>query len=127
MLDSISFFRIIKTGFVNFWRNLWLSAAATMVMTITLVIFTVLFLLFGITNYSIRSVQNTVDISVYFKKGLAEKQVLDIKSDLEADPKISSVSYKSPEQAKKEFLLTHATDDDIVKAFNELDENPLLA
>ena len=51
MLDSTSFFRVIKTGLTNFVRNLWLSAAATMVMTITLVIFSTLFLLFVFTSF----------------------------------------------------------------------------
>jgi len=74
MLDSISFLRIIKIGFVNFWRNLWLSLAATMVMTITLVIFSTLFLVFILTSYSLHTIQNTVDVSVYFKIGLAEDQ-----------------------------------------------------
>src|SRR5580698_542926 len=95
MLDSISFFRVIKTGFVNFWRNLWLSMAATMVMTITLVIFSVLFLLFVLTNYSIHTIQNTVDISVYFKIGLAEQQILNIKDQVAANPLVKEVDYVS--------------------------------
>src|SRR5579864_8235058 len=99
MLDSISFFRVIKTGFVNFWRNLWLSAAATMVMTITLVIFSTLFLLFNLTSYSIHTIQDTVDISVYFKIGLAQQQIDSIKNDVQSDSRVKEVTYVSAEQA----------------------------
>src|SRR5581483_4862705 len=95
MFDSISSLRIIKNGFVNFWRNLWLSMAATMVMTITLVIFATLFLLFVLTNYSIKTIQNTVDISVYFKVGLAEEQIQKIQGDVQSDPRVKSVEYVS--------------------------------
>lgn len=127
MLDSISFFRVIKNGFVGFSRNLWLSAAATMVMTTTLVIFATLFLLFALTSYSIKTVQNTVDISVYFKTGLSEKQALSIKQELEANPKVREIAYRSAEQALEDFKRKHANDPLITQSLNELTENPLPA
>ncbi|MCL5666879.1 MAG: ABC transporter permease [Patescibacteria group bacterium] len=127
MFDSISAFRIIKTGFVNFWRNSWLSAAATMVMTITLVIFSVLFLMFAITNYSISTIKNTVDISVYFKTGLGEDQIMNIKKDFDSNSKIKEISYTSSQQAFDQFKEAHKNDPLITQSLNELTENPLPA
>jgi len=127
MLNSISFFRVIKTGLTNFVRNLWLSMAATMVMTITLVIFSTLFLLFTLTNYSIRTIQNTVDMSVYFKIGLAEEQINKIKTTLESDSRVREVTYVSAAQAFDEFKEAHKSDPLIVASLNELTENPLPA
>src|ERR1700733_6929273 len=125
MFDSISFFRVIKTGFVNFWRNLWLSLAATMVMTITLVIFGTLFLLFVLTNYSIHTIQDTVDISVYFKIGLAEQQINTIESQIQADPRVKQVTYISATDAFNNFKAAHAGDPLITESLNELTDNPL--
>lgn len=127
MFDSISFLRIIKTGVINFFRNLWLSAAATMVMTITLVIFSVLFLLFTITNYSIKSVQNTVDISVYFKNGLPEEKIFSIKQELMENSRIKEVVYTSAIEALENFKTKHQNDPLISQSLNELTENPLPA
>ena len=127
MLDSISLFRIIKTGITNFGRNLWLSAAATMVMTITLVIFATLFLLFMLTNYSIKTIENTVDVSVYFKTGLAEERIKTIQEDLSKDPKIKEIDYVSAQQAFEDFKKNHENDPLIVQSINELTENPLPA
>ncbi len=127
MLDSISFLRVIKTGFTNFWRNLWLSAAATMVMTVTLVIFAIMFLMFGLTSYSIKTIQNTVDISVYFKVGLDEGQIMKIKGDLQNDSRIKDVVYTSQQQAFDQFKQRHAGDPLIQESLNELTENPLPA
>lgn len=127
MFESLSFLWIIKTGFVNYWRNLLLSAAATMVMTITLVIFSVLVLLFGLTNYSISTIKNTVDVSVYFKNGLAEDQILNIEKDLKADSRIKEVIYTSAQQALVEFKDKHKKDPLIAASLNELNENPLPA
>ncbi len=127
MFDSISFLRVIKTGATNFVRNLWLSMAATMVMTITLVIFSTLFLLFVLTNYSIKTIQNTVDISVYFKIGLAEDQIKTIKTEISQDPKVKEVVYVSAVQAFEDFKAKHQDDQLITQSLNELNENPLPA
>jgi len=127
MLDSISFFRIIKTGITNFWRNLWLSAAATLVMSITLVIFSILFLLFAITSYSISTIQNTVDISVYFKTGLAQVQIENIQDTLRTNPKIKEIDYTSSEEGFADFRARHQNDPLIIQSLNELTENPIPA
>lgn len=108
-------------------RNLWLSAAATMVMTITLVIFSTLFLLFAITNYSINSIQNTVDISVYFKNGLAEEKIQILQEELSGNDKIKSIKYTSASEAFENFKLKHEKDLLISQSINELTENPLPA
>ncbi len=127
MSKSFSFLWAVKIGFVNYWRNLLLSAAATMVMTVTLVIFSALILLFGLTNYSINTIKNTVDISVYFKNGLAEDQIQNIKKDLQSDPRLKPIVYVSAEQALLEFKEKHKNDPLIAASLNELNENPLPA
>ncbi len=127
MFDSTSLLRAVKTGFVNFWRNIWLSAAATMVMAITLVIFSVLFLMFGITSYSLKAIENTVDVSAYFKIGLAESQITVIQSELESDSRVKMVEYTSAEKAFNDFRNKHENDPTILASLNELDENPLPA
>lgn len=98
-----------------------------MVMTITLVIFSTLFLLFILTNYSIHTIQNTVDISVYFKIGLAEEQINNIKNEVTADTRVKELSYVSAEQAFADFKNKHSSDPLITQSLNELTENPLPA
>ena len=127
MLDSLSFFRVIKTGFTNFGRNIWLSLAATMVMTITLVIFGTLFLIFVLPNYSIHTIQNTVDISVYFKVGLQEEQALKIKDEVASDSRVKEVDYISATDAYNNFKAVHQNDPLITESLNELTDNPLPA
>lgn len=127
MFDSISFFRVIKAGFVNFWRNIWLSAAATMVMVITLIIFSVLILLFGITKYSVATIRDRVDISVYFKTGVAESLINDFKADLQNNPKVSQVTYTSAANALENFKSKHVGDSLILDSLAELTDNPLPA
>lgn len=127
MLDSVSFFRVIKTGFVNFWRNLWLSAAATMVVVITLVIFCVLTLLFGVTKYSVEAIKDRVDVSVYFKAGTPETRINDLRQELRNNPKVREAQYVSAEQALTNFKDKHANDPLILESLVELADNPLPA
>lgn len=124
MLDSISFFRIFKTALTNFVRNSWLSATATMVMTITLVIFSVLFLLFGITRYSLRTFRDNIDVSVYFKNGLADQQALKIRDAIAADDRVASVKYLTAENVKEQFMTRNKDRPAILLSVNELVDNP---
>src|SRR3989338_3542428 len=126
-MGSIAFFRIITTGFINFWRNIWLSAAATLVMVITLVILSILLILFGITTFSINSIKDRVDVSVYFKTGIAESKVLEVKNDLGTNPLVKSVNYTSATAALENFKQKHISDPLIIQSLSELTENPLPA
>jgi cell division transport system permease protein len=127
MFNTVSFMRVLKSGMINFGRNIWLSLAATSVMIVTLVILSSLFLLFVITSYSVTSIQERVDISAYFKVGISENQVLSIKNKLERNPKVKEVTYVSPTQALEEFKNAHTNDDLISSSLSELDDNPLPA
>lgn len=124
-MDTISFFRIIRTGFVNFWRNIWLSAAATLVMVITLIILSVLLVLFAITSYSITSIKDRVDISVYLKAGLAETRALQLKNDFSTNSLVREITYTSPTEALEKFKIKHTNDQTILQSLTELSENPL--
>jgi len=114
-------------GATNFRRNIWLAGASTLIMIITLVILSVLSLLFVITNYSVKTIQERVDISAYFKPGLAESQIRVVSDDLSQDPRVREVVYVSPEKALEEFREKHKNDPLILESVNELNENPLPA
>lgn len=127
MLDSIVFFRLIKNGFKGFWRNLWLSVAATLILVVTLIIFSVLIVLYGVTNYTVNTVKERVDISVYFKNSLAEPSILKIKDELSKYSLIKEINYISSAQALSDFKKNHEGDPEILLALEELAANPLQA
>lgn len=126
-MNFVSFFRIIRMGLTNFRRNLWLAGASTLIMTITLIIFSVLSLLFVITSSSVHTIQERVDISAYFKNGLAESQIQTIKGQLEDDDRIDEVRYVSADEALAKFKENHANDPLLLESVGELNENPLPA
>ncbi len=126
-MNFVSFFRIIRMGLTNFRRNLWLAGASTLIMTITLIILSVLSLLFIITNSSVQTIQERVDISAYFKNGSADSQIQSVKRQLEEDSRIEEVRFVSAEEALAKFKENHSNDPLLLESVGELNENPLPA
>lgn len=125
MLTILS--RIIKYGFVGFWRNGWLSAATIAIIFLVLVGFGCLLIFSSITNIFISDIQNKIDISVYFKADAPEDEILKIKKALESLAEVKSIEYISRDEALKIFKLQHQNDDTVSQALEELSVNPLSA
>ncbi len=117
--------RIIRSGFINFSRNGTVSLASVLVMTITLSVVTFLILSQAVLSTSLNSLQDKVDVNVYFVTGTEEGDIMTIKDNLEKLPEVASVSYTSAEEALADFKERHASDYLTLQALEELDENPL--
>jgi cell division transport system permease protein len=117
--------RIIRTGFMNFWRNGTVSLASVFMMIVTLLV--IGFIIFGsaVLNTSLTEIKSKVDISVTFVPSAAEADILAIKSTLETMPEVSLVTYTSRADALTAFEARHADDQSILTALNELNDNPL--
>ena len=117
--------RVIKAGFMNFWRNGWVSLATVLIMLVTL--FTVGSLIFAraIMMSTLDELQNKVDISVYFKTDAQEQDILIMRDSLTKLNEVKSVEYISREQALEEFKERHKDNALITQSLEELGENPL--
>lgn len=125
---ATTFLRILKYGFQNFWRNGWLSTATILVMTLALIAFEGLILFNVITGSAVTSIQNKIDIAVYFKRGTAEDDILKMEKSLKALPEVKLVDYISSDEALIAFKEKHKNDPTINQALAELsDKNPVLA
>jgi cell division transport system permease protein len=125
---SITVFnRLLKTGVVNFFRNIWLSLAATSIMAITLLIISTIFLLYTATNLSIEQIKDKVGVSAYFKNEIPERDILNIKAELELMPEVRSVEYIPNTVAIDKFRETHKDEPLLLESLDEFKtgENPL--
>ena len=61
--------RVLKYGAASFRRNVWLSIAATLVMTITLIILIITIGASLILTATAESMRQKIDITVYFAPG----------------------------------------------------------
>ncbi len=119
--------RIFHFGFKNFWRNGWLSTATVAIMTLASIGFLGLIIFGVITNAAATSIQDKIDISVYFNSNTSEDEILNIQQSLEGLSQVASVDYVSQDQALATFQENHASDPTVSQAINELDTNPLEA
>lgn len=120
-------FRIIKYGILGFWRNGWLSTATIAIMILALVVFECLIILNVLTKTALQSLQNKIDISVYFKIDSAEDEILKIKKSLEALGEVKRVEYISRDKALQIFRDRHRGEETINQALETLESNPLSA
>lgn len=117
--------RVIKAGFVNFWRNGFVSLASILVMVITLLFIGSVIFTGVLLNVTLKQVQDKVDINVYFVTSAQETDILSIRKSLEGLPEVASVSYTTREQALAEFKNRHQNDQFTMQALDELNDNPL--
>lgn len=119
--------RLINTGFTNFFRNIWLSLAATSMMAITLFIISTIYVLYTLTNISIDNIEDKVGITAYFNKETSEREILNIKAEIELLDNVKKVDYIPNTVAKEIFIEIHKNDPIMLETINEFkdSENPL--
>ena len=119
--------RIIKTGFINFWRNGFVSLASIIVLVITLFVIGSLIFMNAMLESSLGQIKDKVDVNVYFITEAQEEDILGVKASLEGLPEVTSVEYVSRDQALVSFRERHENDQIALQALEELGENPLRA
>jgi len=119
--------RIFHFGFKNFWRNGWLTTITVVIMTLALLVFSWLIFFGVVTSRAAASIEDKIDISVYFNTNTSEDEILNIQQSLEGLSQVQSVDYVSRDQALSTFKQNHSADQTITQAVNELDSNPLEA
>lgn len=84
---------------ISFWRNRWLSLAATLIMILTLFTVTVFTCLLIMISSTTSSLRQKVDISAYFNESTSNEQIFTIQNILLSRSDVKSVDYISKEKA----------------------------
>ncbi len=124
---TLKLWRTLKEGMVNFRRNGWLSLATISILSLSLFIISVAFLISLGANLVVENFENRVNITVSFNPDIAEERILTIQQNLKRFREIESVEYISRDQALTQFLDQSNNDPEIRQAIEEIGENPLLA
>lgn len=118
--------RIIRAGWLNFSRHAGISAATIFIMVLTITMISSLFLLKGVSEFLIATLQEKVDISVYFKATIEEDDILRAKDELAKVPEVKEVRYISREEALARFIERYKNNETIMESLRQIG-NPLLA
>ena len=117
--------RVLVSGWKNFARGGAVSAATVLIMTVTLAIIGSLIFLSALLTFTLDTIKDKVDVSVYFVTSATESDIFAVKERLENLPQVKSVSYTSAADALVAFRARHKNDQLTLQALDELGGNPL--
>ena len=117
--------RIVRSGFIGFWRSAYVSLASIFVITVALFVIGTTMLLDQLLTASLTNIESKVDINVYFVTTADETAINALKTKVEALPDVAEVRYTSREDALTEYRLKNQNDSVAMQALEELGENPL--
>ncbi len=120
-----SFRRVVRSGFVGFWRSAYVSLASIFVITVALFVIGSTMLLEQLLTVSLQNIQSKVDINVYFVTTAAESDIMALKTKVESLPDVAEVVYTSREEALALYRERNQNDSVAMQALEELDDNPL--
>lgn len=111
--------RVFKYGAISFTRNIWLSVAATLVMTITLIILFITVIASGILTSTADTMREKIDITIYLKPGTPAATLSTMAATLSADENVSSVSVSTSEEEYESFLKENSDNEDLINALSD--------
>ncbi len=124
---GISFLRILRTAFQNLWRNLGLSITTMVVMLITLLMLSFLYLANVLGGAALESIEEKVDLLVNFKENVQQQYIEAVAQEIRTRQDVESVKIISADQALENFRALHADDPSIEDSLKEISDNPLPA
>jgi len=116
--------RALKTGWKSFCWNIGSTIATIFVLTITLLIFSSIFLMKDVSDFMISKVQEKVDVSVYFLETADDKSISKFKEEVLKIKEIKEINYVSKEQVLADFEERHKGDPILMSALEEVGGNP---
>lgn len=119
------FRRVVKAGFIGFWRSAYVSLAAVFVLTVALFVIGATMFLDQLLSVSLNTLQSKVDMNVYFVPNAPQGEIERIETALKALPDVESVAYTSREDALRAYREANQNNEIAMQALEELNENPL--
>lgn len=121
----ISTKRVFRLGFVNFWRNGFVSLASVLIMTVALLVISGLFLTRSILLSTVDQIKNKVDVNVYLVTSATDDEAMVLKKKIESLTEVQTVTFSSREEELERFRARHENDELTLQALDEIGENPL--
>jgi len=123
----INFTRIIKFGWQNFFRNIWLSIVTIIIIILTLISITGLLIFNILTDNTLEAIKNKTDIYIDIKSETTTDEINQLVNSLSPVPHIKQVKYVSADENLQIFLNTYANNSLVSEAVKTLENNPFKA
>ncbi len=116
--------RIVRSGFINYWRNGAVSLAAVTALSVTLFVIGGIVVSRAFLLSSLEMVVDKVDISVYFEPQASQADIDSLEAKIRLLPEVKTITYHSRENELADFRTRHAGNALILQSLDEVG-NPL--
>lgn len=107
-----TFFYTIGQGIKSLFRNGWYSIASVATITACLFLFGMFYTIIVNFQHMVRSAEEGVSVTVFFKEGTSEDEMQVLKAEVEKRPEVSKVDFQTADEAwdsfKKQYLGDYA-------------------
>jgi len=125
--EMITFFRIVRTGAHNVFRNAWLSLAAVAVMLVALVIILSTVVLNVTANNAINELSKNLKVSIYLKDGADKNKTKELEKAIVTNPEVESIDFVSKDTAQERFTSSFKNDTQLLEGLTLLGGDTLPA
>ena len=98
-----TFFYCLGQGLVNLRRHFLYTLASIGTITACVFLFSVFYCVVENLQYTVKMVEETVGITVFFDKELSEEEIMDIGSQIGLREEVREMNFVSGEEAWEEF------------------------
>lgn len=124
-MSWINIKRVFRAGFLDFWRNGFVSLSSVLMMIFTLFVIGLALFTGVILTTTLEEFRDKADMNVYFTTDAPEESIMELQASLKTLPEVASVEYISREEALASFRERHQNDQLTLSALDELGDNPL--
>jgi cell division transport system permease protein len=119
-----TFWRILKLGYVNFWRNRWLTLGATLLMTLTLIMISVTFLFSFIVRDTAEIIRSKIDVTIYFRDDqVSDDEIRALAEKINTDQDVQAINFIDKEKALE--IWQRLPINEVIKKPVSAENNPL--
>lgn len=111
--------RIVRYGVSSFTRNIWLSIAATLVMTVTLVILMVTVFASLILNSTAETMREKIDITIFFTPGTEQAALDEMAQRMLTDSNVRSVEVADSLTEYQSFIAENQDNTELLAALED--------
>ena len=116
-----SFFRHIRDGFRNLFRNGLMTLVSIFTMTLTLIMIGSFVLIWTNINEATRNIEQTFQVRVLIDRIATEEEEATLKTQIQGLEHVTDVVYRSKDEELEHYKKTITSDFDVIEG----DKNPL--
>jgi len=117
--------RIIKFSLQDIVRNASLSFMTVLILILMLLSINTLLIVRILTDESIQSVEDQIDVSIYFHPDATEAEISEVREYVGSFPEVVDETYLNRDYVLESFKEHYKDNEDIIASLEELGTNPL--